>query len=184
LFLQTPDSESIANRAIDLRGGPRYNCGVVHLTSVRSRLNPKPAKRKHLKTASPLLSALAARQTGALSSTQDALLRCYVALDAMRRGNGSRSLFAVLGQHLIMAINLCKQGYRTDRFPDIRAAQQGLLRLRQQAPDDWSLDEEAYHALRIALCVFEEQLLQAPTAQVVQARSDMLMLLNTTRRAA
>jgi hypothetical protein len=90
----------------------------------------------------------------------------------------------VLGQHLIMAINLCKQGYRTDRFPDIRAAQQGLLRLRQQDPDDWSLDDEAYQALCIALGVFEEQLLQAPTLQVALARTEMLALLNSTRRAA
>jgi hypothetical protein len=90
----------------------------------------------------------------------------------------------VLGQHLIIAINLCKRGCRSDRFPDIRAAQQGLLRLRQQAPDDWSLDDEAYQALCIALCVFEEQLLLAPTAQVIQARSEMLALLDTTRQAA
>jgi hypothetical protein len=102
----------------------------------------------------------------------------------MRRGAGSRSLFAVLGQHLIMSINLCKQGYSADRFPDIRAAQQGLLRLRQQDPDDWSLDDDAYQALCIALCVFEEQLLRAPTAQVIQARSEMLTLLSKTRQAA
>lgn len=148
-------------------------------------MNPKFKPRNRLKTVSPLLSALNARQSGTLSSTDDALLRCYAALDALRRGAGSRGLFSILGQHLILAINLCKYGYKVECFPAIRAAQQGLLDMRKQPePDDWTLSDETYRALCDALRVLGEQLVQAPTAQVTHARNEMMSLLETVRRAA
>jgi hypothetical protein len=142
--------------------------------------------RKSVKTVSPLLSALTSRHSGPLSISELTLLRCYIALDALHRGVGSNSLFAVLGQHLIMSINLCKQGYHVERFTIVREAQQGLLRLRKQVDEttDWTPDEDTYRALCNALGVLEDQLTQAPMDQFVRARALMLRLLETTRQAA
>jgi hypothetical protein len=115
----------------------------------------------------------------------ETMLRCYIALDAMRRGAGSSPLFSTLATHLILAINLCKQGFRVDRFPAIRLAQQGLLAMRRrQEPQDWTLEENTYRAICEALVVLEEQLRVAPAAQVNQARNAMLHLLDTVRKAA
>ena len=149
-------------------------------------MSSKPASRKHPKTASPLFTALAARQSESLSSSDATLLRCYIALDALRRGAGSTSVFSILAQHLILSINLCKQGYRVERFPDIRAAQQGLLRMRRQADEanSWALDEDGYHATCRALEVLKEQLSLASSAQVDTARKALVNLLETARRAA
>jgi hypothetical protein len=115
----------------------------------------------------------------------ETMLRCYIALDAMRRSAGSSPLFSTLATHLIMAINLCKQGFRVDRFTTIRLAQQGLLAMRRrEEPQDWTLEENTYRAICEALGVLDEQLRIAPAAQVNQARNAMLSLLDTVRKAA
>lgn len=128
---------------------------------------------------------MASRQAEVFPLADETMLRCYIALDAMRRGAGSSPLFSTLATHLIMSINLCKQGFCVNRFPVIRVAQQGLLAMRsREEPQDWTLGETTYDAICEALVVLDEQMRVAPAAQVNQARNAMLLLLENVRKAA
>jgi hypothetical protein len=121
-----------------------------------------------------------------MSPADETMLGCYVVLDAIRRGVGTNALFSILGQHMLLAQNLCRQGYQTARFEVVRSAQRALLVLRQRAEtsSSWELDDVGYKALCAGLNVLAEQLKTAPTDEIVAARNDMLHLIARTRRAA
>ena len=64
-------------------------------------MNRKAQSHRHARPpVSPLLRALTYSRTSHEPVTRSMLLHCYTALDAFRRGHGSRELFATLGRYL------------------------------------------------------------------------------------
>jgi hypothetical protein len=67
--------------------------------------------RSNSTLSAPLLRALTYSHASLEPVTQAMLLQCYIALDAFRRGHGSRDLFSMLGRTLLIAEELGRLGH-------------------------------------------------------------------------
>ncbi len=134
---------------------------------------------------SPLLRALTYSHASLESVTQAMLLRCYIALDAFRRGHGSRDLFLALGRTLLIAEELGRFGHWAGALSEIESAQAALIRINaeEHAGDGWRVCDADYLALSTALAVFSEQLNAASVNDIAKAQAQMLEGLLASERA-
>ncbi|MGF6924352.1 hypothetical protein [Paraburkholderia sp. 40] len=149
-------------------------------------MNRKIRSQKHGRPAmSPLLRALTYSHASLESVTQAMLLRCYIALDAFRRGQGSRDLFSALGRTLLIAEELGRLGHRASAAGDIESAQAALMHVNaeEHAGGGWRVCDADYLALSTALAVFSEQLSAASLNDIAKAEARMLESLLGSERA-
>nr|WP_284506768.1 hypothetical protein [Caballeronia sp. GAFFF1] len=131
----------------------------------------------------------------ALSQSRDArepvidlmLLKCYAALDAFRRGHGSHALSTALRGHVLIARELARIGYASERVDELERAQETLTALDASyaASSQWSLDPAAHRHLCDALALFAAQLDAASLEHIARAQASAvtqsLMTERTTR---
>jgi hypothetical protein len=136
---------------------------------------------------SPLLRALTYSRATHEPVTQAMLLQCYTALDAFRRGYGSRELLTTLGRYLLVAEELCRLGHESDEIVYIAEAQAGVVQLdgTQKQDGGWLLDDADYTRIRVAFAILDEQLSAASLADIAKAETGMVEgLLGTGRKSA
>ena len=150
-----------------------------------------PSKSQHRKRSqpamSPLLRALTFSRAAHEPVTQAMLLQCYTALDAFRRGHGSRELFMTLGRHLLVSEELCRLGLETPGLAYVEGAHAAMVQLdsAEQQPGGWRLDEDEYMRLCAALSIFDAQLADASLEMIARAEARMVEgLLRTGREQA
>ncbi|WP_342802393.1 hypothetical protein [Paraburkholderia panacisoli] len=104
------------------------------------------------------------------------LLQCYNALDAFRRGYGSRELFTTLGRYLLVAEELCRLGHQSDEMGRIAAAQVAVVRLDATEKQDggWLVDDTDYSRLRVAFVALDEQLSVASLDDIAKAETNIV----------
>ncbi|RKT20425.1 hypothetical protein B0G69_3720 [Paraburkholderia sp. RAU2J] len=134
---------------------------------------------------SPLLRALTYSHASLEPVTQAMLLRCYIALDAFRRGDGSRDLFSTLGRTLLIAEELGRLGHWASAAADIESAQGALMHINveEHAGGEWRVCDADYLALSTGLAVFSEQLSAASLDDIAKAEARMLEGLLGSERA-
>ncbi|CAB3795521.1 hypothetical protein LMG28614_04192 [Paraburkholderia ultramafica] len=125
---------------------------------------------------SPLLRALTYSHASLEPVTQAMLLRCYIALDAFRRGHGSRDLFSTLGRTVLIAEELIRLGHRASAAGDIESVQAALMHINaeEHAGGGWRVCDADYLSLSTALAVFSEQLNAASLNDIAKAQARML----------
>ncbi|WP_459909138.1 hypothetical protein [Caballeronia sp. HLA56] len=125
---------------------------------------------------SPLLRALTYSRAAREPMTNAMLLQAYAALDALRRGHGSKPLFMALCRHLLIAEELGQLGHVTDHADDITAAYEALVELdeRHTGTGEWTLDDAAYANLCDALAIYADQLEDATLEHIAQAEARMV----------
>lgn len=150
-----------------------------------------PSKSQHRKRSqpamSPLLRALTFSRAAHEPVTQAMLLQCYTALDAFRRGHGSRELFMTLGRHLLVSEELCRLGLEAPGQAYVESAHAAMMQLdaAEQQPGGWRLDDDEYMRLCAALSIFDAQLADASLEMIARAEARMLEgLLRTGREQA
>src|SRR5579862_6425096 len=110
-------------------------------------MSSKSRVRKHGQPAmSPLLRALAYSRTAHEPVTAAILLQGYAALDAFRRGQGSRNLHTTLSRHLLVSQELARVGLGEDALADIEHAHAAMVQLdvREHEAGGWTLDDHEY----------------------------------------
>ena len=139
-----------------------------------------PRKLPHRKTTqiamSPLLRSLTYAQAALGPVVTSMLLRCYSALDAFRRGYGSRELFAALGRHVLMAEELARRGYEAHALSDFELAHAALMHLNEaeRRGRGWTVCDTDYVEICAALAVYSEQLSRASLIDIAKAEAAML----------
>ena len=109
---------------------------------------------------SPLLRALTYSRTAHEPITAAMLLQCYTAVDAFRRGQGSRDLHLTLSRHLLVSQELARLGLGEDVVADIESAHAAMVRLDAREHHDgvWILEDSEYARLCTALAILDGQL--------------------------
>ncbi|MDB5783668.1 MAG: hypothetical protein JWQ50_3583 [Caballeronia mineralivorans] len=139
-----------------------------------------PRKLPHRKTTliamSPLLRSLTYAQAALGPVVTSMLLRCYSALDAFRRGYGSRELFATLGRQLLMAEELARLGYEAHALSNFELAHAALMHLNEaeRCGRGWTVCDTDYVKICAALAVYSEQLSRASLIDIAKAEAAML----------
>nr|WP_061161403.1 hypothetical protein [Caballeronia temeraria] len=125
---------------------------------------------------SPLLRALTYSRAAREPMIDAMLLRCYVALDAFHRGQGTHALFMTLCRHMLVAEELCQLGHAPEFEDDITLAHEALVELdeRHSAQAVWTLDADQHARLCTALAIFEAQLEDATLEHIAQAEARMV----------
>ncbi len=125
---------------------------------------------------SPLLRALTYSRAAHEPVTQAMLLQCYAALDAFRRGHGSRDLFATLGRHLLVSEELCRLGLGPDELAHIESAHAAMVQLdaAEHRDDGWTLEDSEYARLCVALAILDAQLFIASLEEIAKAEARMI----------
>lgn len=147
----------------------------------------RKSSRKHGRAAmSPLLRALTYSQAARDPVAQAMALQCYIALDAFRRGHGSRDSFATLGRSMLIAEELGRLGYGSERQGDIEHAHAALMSMNvlEQASGRWVLDDINCAVLSAAVALFDEQLGTASLGDIASAEARMLEHLMRAGRLA
>ncbi|MGF6755704.1 hypothetical protein [Paraburkholderia sp. GAS334] len=138
----------------------------------------KSRNRKHdaQPAMSPLLRALTFSRATHEPVTQAMLLQCYAALDAFRRGHGSRDLFSTLGRQLLVSEALCRLGYQKDEIADIQAAHASMTRIDAAERENgvWLMGDTEYAWLCLALEIFADQLAAASLESIARAEARMV----------
>jgi len=137
----------------------------------------KSQSRKRSQPAmSPLLRALTFSRAAHEPVTQAMLLQCYAALDAFKRGHGSRNLFMTLGRHVLVSEELCRLGLETQGLPYVESAHAAMVELdaAEHAQGGWSLGDNAYLCLCAALSVLDAQLSAASLDTIARAEARMV----------
>jgi hypothetical protein len=119
--------------------------------------------------------------------TRAMLLQCYTALDAFRRGYGSRELFTTLGRYLLVAGELCRLGHQSDEIGYIAEAQAAVVQLdaTEKQDDGWLVDDADYTRLRVAFAILDEQLSVASLDDIAKAETSIVeSLLGAERKPA
>lgn len=140
-------------------------------------MSSKSRNRHHTHTAmSPLLRALTFSRATHEPVVQAMLLQSYTALDAFRRGHGSRELFTILGRQLLIALELCRLGYHADDIDVIESAHAAMMRIETAAKTygTWPLNDDDYAWLRVAFEIFSGQLSAAPLDAIAKAEARMV----------
>ncbi len=125
---------------------------------------------------SPLLRALAYNRATHELVTRAMLLQCYTALDAFRRGYGSRELFTTLGRYLLVAEELCRLGHQSDEIGYIAEAQAAVVQLDATEMQDggWLVDDADYTRLRVAFAILNEQMSAASLDDIAKAETSIV----------
>jgi predicted RNA-binding protein YlxR (DUF448 family) len=125
---------------------------------------------------SPLLRALTYSRAAHEPVTRAMLLQCYSALDAFRRGHGSRELFTTLGRQLLVAEELCRIGYYPDEIADIREAHSAMVQVDATRSKDgiWLMGDVEHAWLCVALEIFGRQLSVASLDSIAKAETRMV----------
>jgi hypothetical protein len=125
---------------------------------------------------SPLLRALTYSSTSHEPVTAAMLLQCYTALDAFRRGQGSRVLYTTLSRHLLVSQELVRLGLGEDLLADIESAHAAMVRLdaREHQNGVWTLEDDEYGRLCTALAIFDGQLSVASLSEIASAEARMI----------
>jgi hypothetical protein len=148
----------------------------------------KSRTRKHTYPAmSPLLRALTYSRAAHEPVTRAMLLQCYTALDAFRRGHGSRELFTTLGRQLLVAEELCHLGYDADEIADIQEALSAMMQVDAAKKKDgvWLMGDVEHAWLCVAFEIFGRQLSVASLDSIAKAETRMVEgLLKTERTPA
>ncbi|WP_429325275.1 hypothetical protein [Paraburkholderia sp. GAS348] len=134
----------------------------------------KSRNRKHTRPAmSPLLRALTYSRAAHEPVTRAMLLQCYTALDAFRRGQGSRDLFATLSRHLLAAEELCRLGLASDQLANIESAHTAMVHVKSAKHHDgsWMLRDSEYSLLCAAFAILDAQLSIAALDEIARAEA-------------
>jgi len=138
-------------------------------------------KTRHHKqpSMSPLLRALTYSRTAHGPVTDAMLLQAYAALDAFRRGHGSRELFGVLARYLLIAEELARLGHLADALADVQRAHAAMVALDASEPAGepggrWRADDAGYEPLCTALAILDAQLLDASLSDIAMAETRMV----------
>ncbi|HZZ04780.1 hypothetical protein [Paraburkholderia sp.] len=140
-------------------------------------MSSKSRVRKHTQPAmSPLLRALTFSRTAHEPVTAAMLLQCYTALDAFRRGRGSRDLHLTLSRHLLVSQELARLGLGEDVLADIESAHAAMVQLdaREHHDGAWILDDSEYARLRTGLAILDGQLSVASLSEIANAEAKMI----------
>jgi hypothetical protein len=141
-------------------------------------MSSKSRVRKHSNqpAMSPLLRALTYSRTAHEPVTAAMLLQCYAALDAFRRGQGSRDLHTTLSRHLLASQELAHLGLGEDLLADIESAHAALVQLdaREHQNGEWNLDDGEYARLCTALAILDGQLSAASLSEIASAEAKMI----------
>jgi hypothetical protein len=140
-------------------------------------MSSKSRNRHHTQPAmSPLLRALSFSRAAHGPVLQAMLLQSYTALDAFRRGHGSRALFTTLGRQLLIALELCRLGHQPDDLADIESAHAAMMHMEAAAKqtDEWHLGDDDYAWLCIAFESFSRQLSTASLDVIAKAEARMV----------
>lgn len=135
----------------------------------RVRKNGQPAM-------SPLLRALTFSRTAHEPVIAAMLLQGYAALDAFRRGHGSRPLHTTLSRHLLVSQELARLGLGEDVLAEIESAHAAMVRLDTREHEDgrWTLEDHDYARLCTALAIFDGQLSVASLSEIASAEARMI----------
>ncbi|MFL9863447.1 hypothetical protein PQR67_04610 [Paraburkholderia fungorum] len=140
-------------------------------------MSSKSRVRKHTQSAmSPLLRALTFSRTAHEPITAAMLLQCYTALDAFRRGRGSRDLHLTLSRHLLVSQELARLGLGEDVLADIESAHAAMVELdtREHQDGAWLLEDGEYARLCTALAILDGQLSAASLSEIANAEAKMV----------
>ncbi len=140
-------------------------------------MSSKSRVRKHTQPAmSPLLRALTYSRTAHEPITTAMLLQCYTALDAFRRGQGSRDLHMTLSRHLLVSQELARLGLGEDVIADIESAHAAMVQLdaREHHDGAWILEDSEYARLCTALAILDGQLAAASLSEIANAEAKMI----------
>lgn len=135
-------------------------------------------KTRHQKqpSMSPLLRALTYSRTAHGPVTDAMLLQAYAALDAFRRGHGSRELFGTLARYLLISEELARLGHHAALLADVQQAHAAMVRLDANEPagSAWRAEDAEYEPLRSALAILEAQLGDASLSDIAMAETRMV----------
>jgi hypothetical protein len=125
---------------------------------------------------SPLLRALTFSRAAHEPVTQAMLLQCYTALDAFRRGHGSRDLFMTLGRHFLVSEELCRLGLEPEGLEYVESAHAAMVELdaTEHEAAGWGLGDNEYIRLCAALSVLDAQLSVASLEMIAKAETRMV----------
>ncbi|NKJ50189.1 hypothetical protein CIC12_26380 [Burkholderia sp. SG-MS1] len=140
-------------------------------------MSSKSRVRKHSQSAmSPLLRALTFSRAAHEPVTAAMLLQGYAALDAFRRGQGSRALYTTLSRHLLVSQELARLGVGEDVLADIEGAHAAMVRLdmREHEVGKWTLEDPDYARLCTALAILDGQLSAASLSEIASAEARMI----------
>ncbi|WP_025599289.1 hypothetical protein [Burkholderia sp. WSM2230] len=140
-------------------------------------MSSKSRVRKYNSPAmSPLLRALTHSRTAHEPVTATLILQCYAALDAFRRGHGSRDLHMTLSRHLLVSQELARLGLGEDVLDDIQRGHAAMVHLdeREQRTGAWTLSEDEYSRLCAALAILDGQLAVASLSEIANAQARMI----------
>jgi hypothetical protein len=103
-------------------------------------------------------------------------LQCYAALDAFRRGHGSRNLHMTLSRHLLVSQELARLGLGEDLVSDIQSAHAAMVQLdaREHNEGAWALEDGEYARLCAALAILDGQLAVASLSEIASAEARMI----------
>ncbi|MEX3932458.1 hypothetical protein AB4Y32_11690 [Paraburkholderia phymatum] len=121
--------------------------------------------------------AARARQAKALllpiprSMAAELILPVHIALDALRRGAGSKSAAQTLTQTMLLAGFLCDLGYGEMTYDQLRTADQAMAATfdHGRATDEWRLDEAHVELLAHIVSTYDAQLQRAPLSALTDA---------------
>ena len=140
-------------------------------------MSSKSRVRKHTQPAmSPLLRSLTHSRTAHEPVTAAMLLQGYAALDAFRRGQGSRNLHTTLSRHLLVSQELARLGLGEDELAEIASAHAAMVRLdaREREESVWTFDDHEYARLCAALAILDGQLAVASLSEIASAEARMI----------
>ncbi|NPT58052.1 hypothetical protein [Paraburkholderia elongata] len=140
-------------------------------------MSSKSRVRKHTQPAmSPLLRALTYSRTAHEPVTTAMLMQCYTALDAFRRGRGSRNLHLTLSRHLLVSQELARLGLGEEVLADIESAHAAMVQLdaREHQDGAWILEDGEYARLCTALAILDGQLSVASLSEIANAEAKMV----------
>jgi len=102
------------------------------------------------------------------------LLGCYIALDALNRGQASQDLHVLLGQFLLMGEALTARGYSSEAMPIFLAARSSLYQVQERAAGGvWALLEPEYLVVRDGLAWLAAQLESVSFEHLLEAELEL-----------
>ena len=138
--------------------------------------NKSPSRKRNQPAMSPLLRALTFSRAAHEPVTQAMLLQCYTAIDAFKRGHGSRDLFMSLGRHFLVSEELCRLGLQPEGLEYVESAHAAMVQLDVTEPQagGWTLGEDEYLRLCAALSILDAQLSAASLEMIARAEARMV----------
>ena len=152
-----------------------YNREIQKTSTFGRLLKRKSPSHRHASASiSPLLAAVAKRTSISPSFRDRILLGCYIALDALNRGQASQDLYVLLGQFLLMGEALTAMGYSSEAKPHFLAARSSLYQVHERAAGGvWALLEPEYLVVSESIAWFAAQLDSVSYEHLLEAEVEM-----------